>query len=172
MQNAKQALVLIDIQNDYFEGGRFPLYQPEQTLDRMLQLVEQARQREIPVILVQHIAANSPAAFFEAGSVGADLHARLLAALPQAPVVIKQQADSFYQTELEATLAALGIEELLLAGMMTHNCVTHTAISPAAAKYRVKVVADCSATVSDMLHKIALNALSVRVELLNAAELF
>jgi len=57
----------------------------------------------------------------------------------------------------------------LVCGMMTQNCVTHTAISKAAEKYKVAVLEDCCASVSEMLHLIALRALSTRVALLSGA---
>ena len=66
---------------------------------------------------------------------------------------------------LVETLAGLGVSELLLCGMMTQNCVTHTALSKGAEKYTVSVLADCCTTVSQILHLIALNALSTRVAL-------
>ncbi|MBI1752932.1 MAG: cysteine hydrolase [Acidobacteria bacterium] len=167
-----RALLVIDLQNDYFPGGKFPLWNPEAALDRALQAIGRARARGIPVILVQHVADSrrGPAPFFQEGSEGAQLHPRLRAAAPGAPVVVKAFADSFHETELEATLAALGTAELLVCGMMTQNCVTHTAISKAAEKYRVSVLGDCCASVSEPVHLIALNALSTRVPILAAAE--
>ncbi|HET7775985.1 MAG TPA: isochorismatase family protein, partial [Azospira sp.] len=58
--------------------------------------------------------------------------------------------------------------ELWLCGMMTQNCVTHTAISRAAEKYPVTVLKDCCTTVSEMIHRIALGALAVRVAVVEA----
>ena len=55
--------------------------------------------------------------------------------------------------------------ELLLCGMMTQNCVTHTAISKAVEKYPVSILTDCCTTVSEILHLIALHAVSTRVTL-------
>jgi nicotinamidase-related amidase len=126
----------------------------------------------VPVVHVQHVAdaARGIAPFFNAGTPGVDIHPRILAAAPDAPVVVKAFADSFHKTTLEQTLAALGVSELLLCGMMTQNCVTHTALSKAADKYAVSVLADCCTTVSQILHLIALNALSTRVALPTAAE--
>ena len=49
--------------------------------------------------------------------------------------------------------------------MMTQNCVTHTAISKAAEKYKVSILMDCCTTVDEMVHNIALNAISTRVPL-------
>ena len=54
--------------------------------------------------------------------------------------------------------------------MMTQNCVTHTAISKAAEKYNVSVLVNCCTTVSEILHLIALHALSTRVKLVPSGE--
>ncbi len=173
MSNSKPALVVIDLQNDYFPGGAFPLWQPEAVLERTLAAVAAARARGVPVILVQHVAdpAKGPAPFFNQGTPGVDLHPRLLAAAPEAPVVLKRFADSFHQTDLEAVLVQRGITELWLCGMMTHNCVTHTALSKAAEKYPVSVLKDCCTTVSEMIHRIALSALTTRVAVVDTAAL-
>lgn len=81
-------------------------------------------------------------------------------------MVIKQQADAFEGTTLHETLQGLGADELIVCGMMTQNCVTHTAISRRADDYRrVTVLSDASATVSQILHLIALKAMSNRVTL-------
>ncbi len=55
-------------------------------------------------------------------------------------------------------------------GMMTQNCVTHTVLSKAAEKYRVSVLPDCCATATELLHKIALSALSIRMPLVPSTE--
>jgi nicotinamidase-related amidase len=173
MSNSKPALVVIDLQNDYFPGGAFPLWQPEAVLERTLAAVAAARAQGVPVILVQHVAdpAKGPAPFFNQGTPGVDIHPRLLAAAPEAPVVLKRFADSFHQTDLEAVLVQQGITELWLCGMMTHNCVTHTALSKAAEKYPVSVLKDCCTTVSEMMHRIALSALTTRVAVVDTATL-
>lgn len=167
------ALIVIDLQNDYFPGGKYPLWNTATVLDNCVAAIERANALGMPVILVQHVADSSKgiAPFFNAGSLGVAIHPRILAAAPQAPVVIKQAADSFHQTTLQATLDGLGSRKLLLCGMMTQNCITHTALSPAAAQYEeVAVLADCCSTVDQMLHAIALNALSIRVALPTAAQ--
>ncbi|UCV29702.1 cysteine hydrolase family protein [Ferribacterium limneticum] len=161
----KSALIVIDLQNDYFPEGRFPLWNAEATLAKVEQAIGQAHTKGMPVILVQHVADASKgvAPFFNTGTPGVDIHPRILTAAPEAPIVIKSFADSFHKTTLEETLAQLGVDELLVCGMMTQNCVTHTAISKAADKYKVSLLADCCTTVSEILHKIALNAVSTRL---------
>ena len=172
MPHTQRALIVIDLQNDYFPDGKYPLWNSEAVLDNCVAAIERAHALDMPVILVQHVADSSKgiAPFFNAGSEGVAIHPRILAAAPQAPVVVKRAADSFHQTSLQATLDELGIHQLLLCGMMTQNCVTHTALSRAADKYEVAVLADCCTTVDQMLHAIALNALSIRVPLPTAAQ--
>ena len=171
MANSNQALLLIDLQNDYFPGGAFPLWNAENTLANALSAIERAKAKGVPVVLVQHIAdPQRLAPFFNKGTPGADIRAEVLAAAPDAPIVVKSHADSFFDTTLERTLADLGASELLVAGMMTQNCVTHTAISKSAEKYKVTILPDCSTTVSEILHLIALNAVSTRLALTPSAE--
>lgn len=168
---SKPALVVIDLQNDYFPDGRFPLWNSEGTLKNVVAAIGTARSSGVPVIHVQHVAnaARGIAPFFNAGTPGVAIHPEVLAAAPDAPVVVKEYADSFHNTTLEQVLSGLGVDELLLCGMMTQNCVTHTALSKGAEKYRITVLTDCCTTVSEILHLIALNALSTRIALQPAA---
>jgi nicotinamidase-related amidase len=173
MLDCSRALIVIDIQNDYFPRGAFPLWRADETLAAIENAVGRARRLGIPVILVQNVAPPRPGAapFFTEGTPGVEIHPRLLAAAPEAPVVIKAFADSFYKTTLDETLRALGAQELLICGMMTQNCVTHTAISKAAERYKVTVFDDCSTTVDAMIHKFALRALAIRVDVALSTEI-
>lgn len=164
---SQRALIVIDVQNDYFPGGSFPLWNTEATLAHIEAAIAQATAQGIPTILVQHVANASAgiAPFFNADTPGAELHPLIRAAAPDAPVVVKQFADSFLHTTLEATLEQLGARELLLCGMMTQNCVTHTALSRTADRYQVTILPDCCTTVTEMLHLIALHAIAPRVPL-------
>ena len=162
----RPALIVIDLQNDYFPDGAFALDATDSTLDKVLEAIRCAQARGIPVVHVQHVAdaAHGIAPFFNAGTHGVEIHPEVLRAAPDAPIVIKHFADSFEQTRLHGVLQALGVDELLLCGMMTQNCVTHTALSRQADAYRrVTVLGDACTTVSPMLHAIALHALSTRV---------
>ena len=163
-----KALLLIDLQNDYFEDGKFPLWNTSKVLDNIKQLILKLQKQGVPVIHVQHIADSSHgiAPFFNEGTKGVEIHCDVLSLVEEKNVVIKHYADSFHETTLESQLKKHNVTELIISGMMTQNCVTHTAISKAAEKYdNVTVLTDCSSTVSEILHLIALNALSTRVSL-------
>ncbi len=167
-----KALLVIDPQNDYFPGGAFPLWNAESTLDHIEGAIAKARADGIPVILVQHVADPNAgiSPFFNEGTEGVAIHPRILAAAPDAPIVQKSFADGFVNTTLESELAKVGATALLVCGMMTQNCVTHTAISKSAEKYDVTILPDCCTTVDEMIHAIALHAVSTRTKLVPSAE--
>ncbi|MEF1328693.1 cysteine hydrolase family protein [Vibrio sp. M260121] len=169
---SQAALLVIDLQNDYFPNGKFPLWNTEATLNNIKSAIAKANEKNIPVIHIQHIAdpAMGIAPFFNEGSEGAEIHPEILALAPNTDVVIKHFADSFEQTNLEEVLQKHGVTELLVSGMMTQNCVTHTAISKAAEKYEVSILMDCCTTVDEMIHNIALHAVSTRVPLVTAEQ--
>ncbi|SHI16173.1 cysteine hydrolase family protein [Ferrimonas marina] len=169
---SQKALLVIDLQNDYFPGGKFPLWNTEQTLANIKVAIERAKAQGIPVIHIQHIAdpALGLSPFFNEGTEGAAIHPEILAAAPQGEVVVKRFADGFEQTNLAKTLEAHGVDELLVCGMMTQNCVTHTAISKAAEQYEVSILMDCCTTVDEMIHNIALHAVSTRLPLVTTEQ--
>ncbi|CAL6011011.1 Isochorismatase_family protein [Hexamita inflata] len=168
-----KALLLIDYQNDYFKGGKFPLWDTENVVKNSTEAIKLCQAKGYLIIHVQHIAnsALGLAPFFNKDTDGVKIYAEIVTAAPNAPVVIKDQADSFLNTNLEKILAENKVTELIISGMMTQNCVTHTAISKAAEKYKVSVLADCCTTVDQMIHLIALGALSARVEVKPFAEI-
>lgn len=166
----RRALVVIDVQNDYFEGGKLPLWRAEETLAHIEGALRAAARLRMPVVLVQHVADAQAAPFFNEGSEGAALHPRVLALAPGAPVVVKRFADAFHETRLEQVLSDLGATALVVCGMMTQNCVAHTAVSKAAEKYQVAVLSDGCTTVSELVHNLALRAVGTRLSVLTAEE--
>lgn len=171
MTKNKAALLVIDIQKDYFPGGAYPLWQPEQTLLQTLDVMTSAKARDIEIIHVQHVF-STPAPFFNAGTAGIEIEPRILQAAPNSEIVVKQFADSFEQTNLTELLQEKAITELLICGMMTHNCVVHTAISKAAEAYNVTVIADACTTIDEMVHNIALAGMAPRVAVKTSAQVF
>ena len=86
------------------------------------------------------------------------------AALGDAPIVVKNEADSFFKTNLEQIVRDAGITDLYLTGMMTQHCVTHTALSPQVSDMRIHIIAKGCAAPAKALSDLALQGLSARCE--------
>lgn len=157
----KNALIVIDIQNDYFPGGAFPLEGAEAACEAAVEAIARARENGWLVVGVQHIA-TADAPFFRPDTEGVAFHPHVAAALENAPIVIKAQADSFFETNLESLLSEHGITEIYLTGMMTQHCVTHTALSPQNPGMKVHIIAAGCAAPTRALSDLALSGLGAR----------
>lgn len=164
-----RALIVIDVQNDYFPGGVLPLWRAEETEAAILAAIGKARAAGERIVLVRHVS-TAPAGLFVAGGHGAEIRPAILAAAGDAPVVIKHFADAFQETSLAAHLA--GVDELAVVGMMTQNCVVFTALSSAADGFRVAVVGDLCAAPSEIVHAVALNALGSKTRVVTEKEVW
>ncbi|MGJ7544117.1 isochorismatase family protein [Variovorax sp. LT1R16] len=159
----KKALVVIDIQNDYFPGGAFVLENAEEACKGAVEAIEQAKREGWLVVGVQHVnAADAPA--FKPGTEGVKTHGHVAAALGDAPIVVKSEADSFFNTDLEKIVRQAGITDLYLTGMMTQHCVTHTALSPQARDLSIHIIAKGCAAPAKALSNLALQGLSARCQ--------
>jgi len=167
----RTALLVIDPQNDYLAEGQYPLWNIDSTLTNIHLLMDWAQMKTIPIILVQHVSESREAPFFRENTWGVNLCQNILSSQQYTDIVIKHHADSFDQTDLESVLKHHSIHHLLVSGMMTQNCITHTSLSNYAENYSINVIADCCTTVDEMVHKIALNALSRRCDVLSLQEL-
>ena len=172
MNPSGKALIVIDVQNDYFPGGKLPLWNADDTLGHIVDAIANASQHGIPVILVQHVADPSTGAgFFISGTEGVNIHPGILKAAPDAPVVIKHRADAFRSTNLNAVLDGLGTREILVCGMQTQNCVGLTAISTNAARYKTAILSDCCTAETRTVHAIALAGFGDIVPVLNSQDI-
>ena len=175
------ALLVIDVQNDYFAKGALPLWQVDETASRIVTAIHHADTHSWPVIAIRHVAATSDAFLFRPSSPGVPFHDSVAALLADRPVVTKRQADAFFQTDLRQRLdetagpqgasSQTGITDLYLCGMMTQNCITHTALSPETAGYRIHVLGDACTAPSELVHRIALRALAARCDILDTSAL-
>jgi len=121
----KPALIIIDIQNDYFPGGKMELEGSPEAGVKAAKLLEDFRAKGLPLVHIQHISNRPGASFFLPGTEGVDIHASVA---PRAgeTVIQKNFPNSFRDTPLLEHLRALDIDHLLIAGMMTHMCVDAT----------------------------------------------
>jgi len=121
-----RALLIIDIQLDYFPGGAYPLVGPDAAATVAERVLRDFRERGEPVIHVQHIWDAPDAAFMVPGTPGVEIHPALR---PRGDEVLIQKAapNSFVDTSLAGELERQGIDAVVIVGMMSSMCVDATA---------------------------------------------
>ena len=140
-----RALVVVDIQNDYFAGGANPLAGPDAAAGNARRLQDAFRERGEPVVHVQHVWDEPDATFMRPGTRGVEIHADV-APLPGEPVIRKAHPNGFLETPLEATLRGRGVDHVVVCGMMTSMCVDATARAASDLGFETTVVHDACAT--------------------------
>ncbi len=116
------ALVIIDIQNDYFPGGTMELVGAQAAASVAAGLLSRFRQAGLPVVHVRHESTRPGSTFFLPGTGGAEIHP-LLAPQPGEAVVLKHFPNCFRETNLLEILRGFSATRLTFCGMMTHMCV-------------------------------------------------
>jgi len=142
---AKQALIVVDIQNDYFPQGKWPLVGADAAADNAARLIAAFREAGNPVVHIRHEFTSDDAPFFTPGSEGAKLHPKVLNRADE-PVVLKHFVNSFRETELKAVLDEHGITDLVVVGSMSHMCVDGITRAAADMGYSVTVIHDACAS--------------------------
>lgn len=139
------ALLIIDLQNDYFPGGKMELVEITSAAAKAKQLISFFRQKNWPVVFIQHIALKASATFFLPDSPGVEIHESIQ---PEAgeKIVIKHFPNSFRDTELHSYLQENGLNDLVICGAMSHMCVDTTTRAAADLGYRCHLIADACAT--------------------------
>jgi nicotinamidase-related amidase len=141
----KTALLIIDIQNDYFPGGNNELVNSGDASLKARQLLNAFREKDLPVIHIQHLSVRPGAGFFIPGTKGAAIHDNVLP-LENEKVFIKNFPNSFRDTGLLNYLQQMEIEHLVIAGMMSHMCVDATARAAKDLGYSISIASDACAT--------------------------
>lgn len=142
---SKQALIVIDIQKDYFPGGKWPLDGADATADNAALLLNAARKRGDLIVHVRHEFASADAPFFAPGSAGAEIHPKA-APLGDEPVLLKQQVNAFQETGLKELLDEHAVQAVTIVGSMSHMCIDAAVRAAADFGYSVTVAHDACAT--------------------------
>lgn len=141
----KKGLILVDIQNDYFKGGKHELTKPEQAAQQANKILTFFRQQGWPVFHVRHISTRPDADFFIPDTVGADFY-KDTRPLEGEEIIIKNKPNSFTGTNLKEKLTENSIDSLVVCGMMTHMCIDTTVRAAADYGYPVILIEDACAT--------------------------
>jgi len=144
----RRALVVVDVQHEYFDGPLQVEHPPrEESLARVVEAVRTAGAHGVPVVVVQHeVAADSPV--FAAGSPGFALHPDLEAVLPaSAQRMTKTMGSVFAGTGLAHRLREQGVDTVTLTGYMTNNCVLASAVEAEGLGLAAEVLSDATGAV-------------------------
>ena len=102
-ENPKRALLVIDVQNEYFTG-KLPITYPAGSLTNVLSAMDAAHAQGVPIVAIQHASPQPDAAVFRKGSKEWELHPEV-AARPHDVLIHKSLPGSLTGTELETWLA-------------------------------------------------------------------
>jgi len=176
----KTALLIIDIQKDYFPGGKYPLVNPLEAAKKAYMILQCFRESDNPHVHIQHISLEPDATFFVSGDRGTDIHDSV-AHFEGEPIVYKHEPNSFLNTNLLELLKSWEIERIVITGMMTHMCVDATARAASDLGFQVIVAEDACATrdlkygettiPADLVHKSFLAALRSYGKVMKSEEL-
>ena len=141
----KSALLLIDIQNDYFPGGAMELVGMNQAAAQAGAVLAFYRQARRPIFHVQHLALGPGATFFRPESPGVEIH-DLVRPLPGEAVVRKHYPNAFRDTGLLEVLQGARVDEVIICGAMSHMCVDATTRAAFDYGFTCTVIHDACAT--------------------------
>ena len=139
------ALLMVDVQNDYFPGGKNELAGPIEAGRNAGKLLGAFRERRMPAVHVRHVSVRPGATFFLPGTPGAEIRDEVRP-LAGETVIVKHHPNSFRETELLARLRETEVGRLVACGMMTHMCVDSTVRAAYDHGFEVVLAGDACAT--------------------------
>ncbi|MGH1537059.1 MAG: cysteine hydrolase family protein [Gammaproteobacteria bacterium] len=141
----KPALLLVDIQNDYFPGGSMELVNIDQVSSNARLLLDKFRDQNFETFHIQHTFKDKSAGFFIPNTEGSEIHGSV-DPLPSEMVIHKNFPNSFRETNLLAQLKEKKITDLVICGAMSHMCIEATTRAAADYGFKCVVVQDACAT--------------------------
>lgn len=141
----KEALIIIDIQNDYFPGGAMELEGPLQAGENAKKALEFFRETGRDLAHIQHLSVRPNATFFLPDTEGVNIH-EVVSPAPGETIVKKYFPNSFRETELLDFLRGKGITRLIICGMMSHMCVDATTRAAFDLGFECVLIGDACAT--------------------------
>ena len=139
-----RALLIIDIQRDYFAGGGYPLAEPDSAAQAAARVLGAFRESGEPVVHVKHVWDEPEATYMVPGTEGAEIHPTV-APHPGERVIEKEEPNAFLGTGLESELRSIGADELVIAGMESGMCVDSTVRAASDLGFEVTLVHDACA---------------------------
>ncbi|MGJ5641383.1 cysteine hydrolase family protein [Formosa sp. S-31] len=169
---SKQALIVIDIQNDYFENGGIPLVNPVEASLKAGEIIEHFRSKNLPIAHIQHVSSNPELMpIMVEGTNGVEIHDNVKP-LDGEKVFQKHYPNSFRETGLLDYLKENDVTELVITGMMTHMCIDATTRAAFDFEYKCTVIHDACASRDLEINGKTVKAEDVHHAFLAALEFF
>lgn len=148
MTSPRRALIVIDVQQQYFDGVLAIEHPPrDRSVAQIARAVDAASERGIPVVVVQHELPEG-APVFAAGSGSQQLHSEIARRADRASKRVSKQFGSvFADTDLLEWLCAEGVDTVTLTGYMTNNCVLASAAAAEPLSLSVEVLSDATGAI-------------------------
>lgn len=165
----KQAILVVDLQNEYAHTGKVPLSGIDAAVEKAARVIADARQKGVPVIHVQHIFANNEKPFFTPGTPGVAFQ-EAVKPLDREPVVVKNKVNAFLDTDLQHILDELEVNALTVVGAMSHMCIDAAVRAAADRGYAVTVLHDACATLDLQFGDVEIPAAHAHATIMAALE--
>lgn len=139
----KKALLVIDVQNEYFTGKLKVTY-PTNSLDNILRAMDHAKKNNMTIIIIQHTAISGDT--FVKNSKEWEVHPAILEKAYDYHIE-KNKPSSFFHTNLEEILKNENIDGVVISGYMTQMCCDTTAREAFHKGYSVEFLSDATGTI-------------------------
>lgn len=170
-QQMKKALILIDIQNDYFPNGKMELFESEKASLNAQKILNKFRENKDLIIHIKHLSTREDATFFIPNTEGAKIHKNVTPEQGE-KIIVKHYPNSFRDTELLAFLKKNNISHLVITGMMSHMCVDATTRAGKDIGFTIELIGDACATKHLEIFGEKVNAKEVQKSFLSALNYF
>lgn len=168
---SKKALLVIDIQNDYFENGAWELVGANEASLQARKIIDHFRGKDLPIAHIQHFATNENIPFFHPDTPGAEIHENVKP-LEGEKVIPKYYPNSFRETDLLEYLKSQDVTEVVITGMMSHMCVDATTRAAKDLGFECTVISDACASRDQELQGKTVKAEDVHTAFIAALTFF
>lgn len=164
---SNRAIIVVDIQNEYFPGGKLPLKGIEKAATNAAKIIEHARSAGDFVVYFRHESADADIPFFTPGTQEVAIHP-IVAPLESETVLVKHFPNSFLETGLKELLDKQGIDEVVVIGAMSHMCIDATSRAASDFGYKTTTIHDACATMDLEFDDVKVPAYQVHATIMAA----
>lgn len=163
------ALLMLELQNDYFPNGRTPLDKSLEACSRAEAILHACRDKKLPIYHVQHISTHPDASYFLPCTKGADFYHTVQPAKNEI-IIKKHYPNAFKDTNLLNSLHKNKVRHLIICGMMTHSAIDATVRAAHDFGFSCTIINDACASRQLEFHHTPITAQNVHYAFLAALQ--